>query len=76
VLYAALAARVEEALHALHAQLLTGELPARPAPVETLARRAHLSGGRLQELASRSVAPRELWNLPFAGFAAGAFCSA
>jgi hypothetical protein len=76
VLYAALAARVEEALRLLHAQLLTGELPAAPAPVETLARRAHLAGGRLSELAGRSVTPRELGRLPFAGFAAaGAFGS-
>lgn len=75
MLYAALAARVEEVLRSLHTQLLTGERLAEPAPAETLLRRAHLAGGRLQELAGRSVVtPRELGHLPLAGFAAqGAF---
>ena len=69
MLYAAVAARVEEALHALHRQLLTGEAP--PAPVETLARRTPVGSGRVQELAGRSFALRELGRSPFAGFAAG-----
>ena len=67
MLYAALAARVEEVLLSLHAQL-TGEVPATPA--EAVMRPAHLAGGRLQELAGRSLAPRELWHVPLAGFTA------
>ena len=77
VLYAALAAKVEEVMCSLHAQLATGELPAAPTPAELRVHRTHGVAGPLlsAEQARMSDAPRELRHLPVIGFAASATVS-
>ena len=74
-LYAAVAAKVEEAMCSLHTQLLTGESPAAPAHAELRVPRTHGAAGLLLEQAGTSFAPRELRHLPAMGFAASALDS-